>query len=166
MSDAVKVAWIEFVPKVIWPLVAAFAIVLFHDPISKAINNAVNGGATVEFAGLKVTLLKSAVPPPPDRIKDILPKINGGIIEYIMANTGGGNTPEICYQDPELREFQKGSVTQTLVKLGLITVEREPLTDQQSGKPCLAGGKTRFTELYDATRAYLTDILKSVIFSH
>lgn len=163
MSDAVKVAWIEFVPKVIWPLVAALAVVIFHDPISSAINNAVNRGATVEFAGLKMSFLKSAIPPPPDRIKDILPKLNDHIIEYIIANVGGGNTPDICYQDPELREFQEGSVTQTLVSLKLITVEREPLTDK--GKPCLAGARTRFTELYDTTRAYLIDILKSVIFT-
>jgi hypothetical protein len=167
MLESVTVAWIELIPRVIWPVVAVVGLVSFQGPISSAINNAANGGATIEFAGLKMTLVKSAVPPPPERIKDILPKINGDMIEFIVANVGGSNTPDVCYEDPGLREFQEGSVTQNLVKLGLITVEKEQLNDpQRQGKPCLAGGKTRFTELYDTVRIYLTDVLKAVVFSH
>lgn len=166
LSDAVKVALIGVISTVMWPVVVIIGIIILHEPIGLALRNAAGeGGATFEFAGVKISLIKGVVPIPPDEIKTILPQLDGEMIEYIAANVGGDNTPEVCYQDAGLREFRPGSLTQEMIRLKLITLEDEDKTEPD-GKVCLARGKTRFTKLYNALRAYVVDVIKAISFAH
>ena len=165
MSDAANVAAIGVIPKIIWPVVALIVVGVFHGPLGDAIRDASDrGGASVQIGAIKITIPKRDVPAPPRSIKDILPGLTPPLIEYIISNVGGDNTIDLCYQ--QLTEFQEGSVSATLQKLKLITIEKEPMTEEGTGKPCLTGGKTRFLPLYNEIRNYLIDVLKALQFSH
>jgi hypothetical protein len=148
----VPVALIEAISKLFWPVVACWALLMFEKPIYDVVNATANqisdGGTSIEIHGLKITLPKNAIPSAPERVKDILPKIDSEMIAFIIANTGGDNTLDICYGDGNLDEFKEGSVSSRLKKLGMITFEREQGLFDKNGEPCPAGSKTGYTDLY------------------
>lgn len=164
---AVLIALIDASSKLFWPILACWALLIFKDPISTALSAAARqidgGGASVEIAGLKIILPKSAIPTPTDDVKAVLPKILPPDVDFIIANVGGDNTLDICYQDKELAAFDNNSVFVRLKELELITFERETL--YQGGKPCLAGSKTTYKPLYNSVRSYLIRVLKAVTFN-
>jgi hypothetical protein len=144
-------------------------LLMFEKPVSTALDAAAKqisgGGASVEIAGLKITLPKSAIPSPPERVKNVLPKLEPEDIDFIIANTGGDNTLDICHQDAKLDAFNENSVFSRLKKLEMITFEKVQLFDSK-GIPCLAGSKTQFKPLYNLVRSYLSDVLKEVTFNY
>jgi len=161
----IAVASIEALSKVFWPMIACLALVMFEKPISTALDAAARSGASVEIAGLKITLSKSAIPSPPERVKNVLPQLEPEDIDFIIATTGGDNTLNICHQDAELEAFKENSVFSRLKKLEMITFEKAQVPSP-NGKPCLAGSKTQFEPLYNLVRSYLIDVLKAVTFNY
>ena len=166
-SQILLIAVLEFIPKLFWPTIAVVVLIMFESPIYEAVTavsgQIANGGASIEISGLKVTLSKDEIPPPPDDVKEVLPQLDAKLIEFIVANVGGKNTLDICYRDRNPEEFMEESVSNRLRKLDLITFEKEQW-HESDGTPCSIGSKTKYTPLYDAVRKYLIDVLKSITF--
>jgi hypothetical protein len=152
----IAVAAIEALSKLFWPMVACWALLMFEKPISTALDVVAKqipgGGASVEIAGLKINLPKSALPSAPERVKNILPKLESEDIDFIIANIGEDNTLDICHQDANLDAFKENSVFSRLNKLEMITFEKEQRLDQ-NGKPCAAGSKTQYKPLYNLVKS-------------
>jgi hypothetical protein len=166
LDPTVAVAWINLLQKAIWPGVVCFALLVFHSPIANGINSATSGsGATVEIAGLKITLPKSEIPQAPDAIKNILPHLDSDMIANIIANVGGDNKVDTCYPVAEPDELTRDdSVKSRLKHLGLIVFEKEDFT--ANGRTCAAASKTTYTHTYDLVRQYLIEILSSLKFAN
>jgi hypothetical protein len=151
------VALIEAVSKLFWPAVVVYALFTFERPIYNAINTASGGGATVEVAGLKIILPKSAVPPPPDSIKAILPSLDAEEIEFIIG-TGKASAEEYCWTPEDMtNNLSENSVYSRLKKSDMISIS--------STTACTGGTRVAFKPLLNTTRGYLADILKGTIFS-
>lgn len=162
-STSLKVAWVGVVQAAIWPLVALIALLRFANPISGAIETAANGGgATVEIAGLKITLPKSELLPPPAQIKHILPQLTPATIQNIVSNYGGKNRVDTCYTSTDDDELKDGSTKDRLKKFCLIRFERED--PSIVGKDCKDASITTYTPEYDLTRDYLINVLKNIKF--
>jgi len=164
----IAVALIEAASKLFWPVIVAFALFAFERPIYNAINAAAGGsGANIEIAGVKISLPKNAIPPPPYRIRGILPQLDSEALDFIAQNVGGDNTTEFCWPTADVAStfFAEDSVYSRLKKLDMITFDRADIIDSDTKRKCPAGARLKFKQLYDLTRGYLVDILKAVNFS-
>lgn len=164
MSDAVKTAMVAVTPKLVWPIIALIAILLFQRPISNAIYYASSGsGAEVSMGVMKISLPKAQLPIPSAAVAQVLPELNSETRSLIASNDGHDNTPEPCYMDAGLREFQSGSATQNLVSKGMITFTKEDSTEP-GGQVCIGRAKITYKPLYDEVRSYLLSVVNALQF--
>jgi hypothetical protein len=169
-----SVAIIDALAKLAWPAIALLALLAFKGALSELLERAatqIQGGTSVELAGLKITLPKSSLPKPPERVKNILPKLEQETLQYILVNVGEGENA-VCYQAPNdasnpfiVDDFHPDSAESRLEGLGLITRQKKttPYKDDD-GKSCDAGSVIRYTRVYPLVRNYL--IVKSLEFGN
>jgi hypothetical protein len=168
-GSTIIIAVINIIPRLAWPLLVALLLVFLWTPLNKTVIEAADliadGGASVEVAGLKISLPKREVPVPPLAVKNILPQLDADMVNFIVANVGGQNILDICYPEAHPKELSDdNSVSNRLRKLGLIAFVQKEQREKGTGKTCGDGSQTSYTSLYDMTRDYLIRIIEAVTF--
>src|SRR4051812_11997226 len=117
-DTTVAVALIGAIPKLLWPILILWSVLLFQKPIydliSAAANQITGGGAAIDIAGLKISLPKNSVPLPPYRVKYILPELDAEILSFMVENRGEDGVHRTCYTSSDPDEFREDSVPSRL----------------------------------------------------
>jgi hypothetical protein len=169
-SHDIDVALIKAVTKLFWPAAFLIILVVFHrqvtDVITMVERQMTLGGASVEVAGIKVSLPKGMqLPPPRSEVAEVLPKFDTQLLKFVLDHPSdtpinpqcpkGKNVTDVSFEDfdPEIsRPLTK------LEKLKLVSMT----TVHQADKTCVG---VHFDELYRLTREYLVSILSWVDFA-
>jgi hypothetical protein len=161
------VAVIEIIPKLLWVVV----IILVKPSLSSLLDKAgsqIQGGASVDIAGLKITLPKSTLPKPPERARQILPKLDSETIEYILVNVPSDLSR--CYEargvsGDDIEDFRIDAPESRVQALSLIKRTKKGKFRDKDGTNCAAGSEIQFLPVYSLVRSYLIEVLKNIDFN-